>query len=88
MAYDQRFAIALVGSSGEGRAKINRRNFGETVANVAGTSEYHWRAGNFLKYAGPLTPNDLPVDANELISSWQDRSPATQTNQLYAAFAA
>src|SRR5438094_5208507 len=25
-------------------------------------------AGNFLKYAGPLTPNDLPVDSHELIA--------------------
>jgi hypothetical protein len=25
-------------------------------------------AGNFLKYAGPLTADDLPVDANELIA--------------------
>ena len=25
-------------------------------------------AGNFLKYAGPLTPGDLPVDAHELIA--------------------
>jgi hypothetical protein len=25
-------------------------------------------AGNFLKYAGPLTPDDLPVDAHELIA--------------------
>jgi hypothetical protein len=25
-------------------------------------------AGNFLKYAEPLTPDDLPVDANELIA--------------------
>ena len=25
-------------------------------------------AGNFLKYAGPLTANDLPVDAHELIA--------------------
>ena len=32
------------------------------------TSEYHWMAGNFLKYAGPLTPNDLPVDSHELIA--------------------
>jgi (4-O-methyl)-D-glucuronate---lignin esterase len=68
MAYDTRFAIAFVGSSGEGGAKILRRNFGEQVENVASTSEYHWMAGNFLKYAGPLTPNDLPVDAHELIA--------------------
>ena len=68
MAYDQRFAIAYVSSSGEGGAKLLRRNFGEPVENVAGTNEYHWMAGNFLKYAGPLTPNDLPVDAHELIA--------------------
>jgi hypothetical protein len=68
MAYDQRFAIALVGSSGAGGAKILRRNFGETVENLTATGEYHWMAGNFLKYAGPLTPNDLPVDVHELIA--------------------
>ena len=68
MAYDSRFAIAFVGSSGAGGAKILRRNFGEQVENIASTSEYHWMAGNFLKYAGPLTVNDLPVDAHELIA--------------------
>lgn len=68
MAYDQRFAIAYVSSSGEGGAKLNRRNYGELVENVAGTNEYHWMAGNFLKYAGPLHWNDLPVDAHELIT--------------------
>lgn len=68
MAYDQRFAIAYISSSGEGGAKLNRRNFGERLENVAGPGEYHWMAGNFLKYAGPLTPNDLPVDAHELIA--------------------
>jgi hypothetical protein len=68
MAYDSRFAIGFIGSSGEGGAKILRRKFGEQVENVASTSEYHWMAGNFLKYAGPLTPNDLPVDAHELIA--------------------
>lgn len=68
MAYDQRFAIGFIGSSGAGGAKILRRNFGEQVENVASVAEYHWMAGNFLKYAGPLTPNDLPVDAHELIA--------------------
>ena len=68
MAYDQRFAIAFVGSSGAGGAKILRRNFGEQLENIASTSEYHWMAGNFLKYAGPLTVDDLPVDAHELIA--------------------
>ncbi len=68
MAYDQRFAIAYVSSSGEGGAKLHRRNWGELVENVAGINEYHWMAGNFLKYAGPLTWNDLPVDSHELVA--------------------
>jgi hypothetical protein len=68
MAYDRRFAVALVGSSGEGGAKLHRRNFGELVENLTGSGEYHWVAGNFLKYGGPLTPGDLPVDAHELIA--------------------
>ncbi len=68
MAYDPRFAIGFIGSSGEGGAKLHRRNFGELVENLTGSGEYHWMAGNFLKYGGPLTPNDLPVDAHELIA--------------------
>jgi hypothetical protein len=68
MAYDQRFAIAYVSSSGAAGAKLHRRNWGEIVENVAGSGEYHWMAGNFLKYAGPLNWNDLPVDSHELIA--------------------
>ena len=68
MAYDPRFAIAYVSSSGEGGAKIHRRAWGELVENVAATSEYHWMAGNFLRYAGPLGWNDLPVDSHELVA--------------------
>ncbi len=68
MAYDPRFAIGYISSSGAGGAALYRRNFGEQIGNVAGTGEYHWMAGNFLKYAGPLTPNDLPVDSHELIA--------------------
>ena len=50
MAFDTRFAVVLVGSSGEGGAKLHRRNFGEAVENLTGSGEYHWMAGNFLKY--------------------------------------
>jgi (4-O-methyl)-D-glucuronate---lignin esterase len=67
MAYESRFAIAFVGSSGNGGVKIMRREFGEQVENLASSGGYHWFAGNFLKYAGPLTANDLPVDAHELV---------------------
>jgi hypothetical protein len=68
MAYDPRFAIAYISSSGEAGAKLYRRNFGEQIGNIAGTGEYHWMAGNFLKYDGPMTENDLPIDAHELIA--------------------
>jgi len=68
MAYDARFAIAYVSSSGEGGAKLHRRDWGEIVENVAGSGEYHWMAGNFIKYAGPLHWNDLPVDSHELVA--------------------
>jgi len=74
MAFDERFAIALIGSSGEGGAKPHRRNFGEAVENLTSTYSYHWMAGNFLKYGaeesnfGARDANDLPVDAHELIA--------------------
>jgi hypothetical protein len=68
MAYDSRFATGFISSSGEGGAKLHRRNAGEIVENVAGSNEYHWMAGNFIKYAGPLTWNDMPVDAHELVA--------------------
>jgi len=72
-AFDQRFAVVLVGSSGEGGAKLHRRNFGEAVENLTAASEYHWMAGNFLKYGaadatfGSRNAGDLPVDSHELI---------------------
>ncbi|HEX5048021.1 MAG TPA: acetylxylan esterase [Gammaproteobacteria bacterium] len=74
MAFDQRFAVVLVGSSGEGGAKLHRRNWGEAVENLTGSGEYHWMAGNFLKYGasdatfGSMNAGDLPVDAHELIA--------------------
>jgi GH35 family endo-1,4-beta-xylanase len=68
MAYDQRFAIAYISSSGAAGAKLHRRNWGELVENIASSGEYHWMAGNYLKYAGPLSWNDLPVDSHELIA--------------------
>jgi len=65
-ALDQRWAIVYSSCSGQCGAKLSRRNWGETVDNVAGEGEYHWMAGNFLKYAGNW--NDMPVDAHELIA--------------------
>lgn len=68
MAYDPRFSLGFIGSSGAGGTKILRRIFGEQVENLASSGEYHWFCGNFIKYAGKLTPNDLPVDAHELVA--------------------
>ena len=69
MAYEPRFSIGYIGSSGTGGAKLYRRHFGEQIENVASSGEYHWMAGNFVKYAsGSLGPNDLPVDAHELVA--------------------
>jgi hypothetical protein len=69
MAYDNRFAIGFIGSSGAGGVKLYRRIFGEQVENLAGSGEYHWFAGNFIKYgADPLTQKDLPVDSHELVA--------------------
>jgi lysophospholipase L1-like esterase len=74
MAFDPRFAVVLVGSSGEGGTKPHRREFGEVVENLTGTGEYHWMAGNFLKYGasqasfGSRNAGNLPVDSNELIA--------------------
>lgn len=60
MAYDPRFAVGFISSSGAGGVKLHRRNWGELVENVAAPSEYHWMAGNYIKYAGPLKWSDLP----------------------------
>jgi hypothetical protein len=68
LAYEPRFATGFISSSGAGGAKLHRRNAGEIVENVAAANEYHWMAGNYIKYAGPLTWDDLPVDSHELIA--------------------
>ena len=73
MAFDQRFAMVLVGSSGKGGATLLRRNFGEAVESLTG-GEYYWMGGNFVKYGasdasfGSKNPGDIPVDSNELIA--------------------
>lgn len=68
MAYDTRFAVVLIGSSGEGGVKPHRRNFGEAVENLTGSGEYHWMAGNFLKYGATKNAGDIPVDSHQLLA--------------------
>ncbi len=72
VVYEPRVFTGFVSSSGEGGAKLWRHLVGEQVENLASwntpTSEYHWMAGNFLKYAGPLTVEDLPVDNHQFVA--------------------
>lgn len=74
LAFEPRFAVGLIGSSGKGGAALHRRVFGEAVENLASSGEYHWMAGNYLKYAteessfGNKTACDLSVDSHELIA--------------------
>ena len=74
LAFEPRFAVGLIGSSGKGGATLHRRVFGEAVESLTGSGEYHWMAGNYLKYGaseasfGSKTGCDLPVDSHELIA--------------------
>jgi hypothetical protein len=73
-AFETRIAAGFIASSGAGGAKLHRHIFGELLENVAGRGEYHWMAGNYLKYGaeeasfGKKTAADLPVDQHQLIA--------------------
>lgn len=74
LAFEPRFVVGLIGSSGKGGATLHRRVFGETVENLSGGGGFHWMAGNYIKYAteestfGKKTGCDLSVDSHELIA--------------------
>ena len=74
LAFEPRFAVGLIGSSGKGGTTLHRRIFGEGVENLTGSGEYHWMAGNYLRFGaeestfGKKTGCDLSVDAHELIA--------------------
>jgi sialate O-acetylesterase len=74
LAFEDRFALALIGSSGKGGATLHRRNFGEAVESLTGTGEYHWMAGNYLKYgaaestSGAGNASQMHVDSHSLIA--------------------
>jgi hypothetical protein len=73
LAFEPRFAMGLIGSSGKGGATLHRRNWGEAVESLTG-GEYYWMAGNYMKYGasdavfGAKMAKDLPVDSHELIA--------------------
>jgi hypothetical protein len=64
-ARDPRFAFVFSSCSGEMGASLARRDFGETVDDMA--ANFPWQfAGNFQSYSGRW--NDMPVDAHMLIA--------------------
>ena len=65
-ALDPRWAIVFASCSGSMGASLEKRSYGETIDNVAGSGEYHWMAGNFLKYGGNWSA--MPVDAHDLMA--------------------
>jgi hypothetical protein len=77
MAYEPRLAIAYPSCGGSLGTKMNRRHWGQDMENSASyDQEYHWMAGAFMQWAGPLTPGTYlprkielcPVDAHSLLS--------------------
>jgi hypothetical protein len=65
-ALDRRWAIVWPSCSGAMGASLEKRSWGETIDNVAASGEYHWMAGNFLRYAGHW--QEMPIDAHSLIA--------------------
>ena len=78
-ASDPRFAMVVSNDSGEGGAKLYRRNFGESIR-VMNT---YWFAPRFKTYAS--REQDLPIDAHELIALVAPRPVyvATATEDLW-----
>jgi hypothetical protein len=65
-ALEPRWSIVYASCSGEGGAKPSVRYWGETLDDLCGNAEYHWMAGNYLKYAKHW--DELPVDSPDLIA--------------------
>ena len=75
-AMDPRIAIAFPSDAGSLGTKIARRHSGQDLETSATPSEYHWMAGNFMKFCGQLHPDfymprkvsEMTVDAHSLLA--------------------
>ncbi|MBO0861727.1 MAG: hypothetical protein J2P21_25220 [Chloracidobacterium sp.] len=85
-AYDDRIVAAFPSCGGALGTSWARRAYGETLEFVASsTSEYHWVAGNIMKYCGELSPGtfwprkveNLPVDVHSVMSLIAPRAVIT-----------
>jgi hypothetical protein len=76
MAYEPRLAIAYPSCGGALGPSMIRRHWAQDLENIAWEREYHWVAGNFFKYMGPLNEGEylprkvenLTVDAHSLLA--------------------
>ena len=69
LAYNPRMATAYVSSSAEGGAKLHRINSRQLEDNGVNSNDYHWMAGNYIRFASnKLTFDDLSVDTHQLIA--------------------
>lgn len=73
LAFEQRFAVGLLGSSGKGGVTLHRRVWGEAVESLAGGGNY-WMCGNYMKFGaedatfGRKTGCDLTVDSHDVLA--------------------
>lgn len=76
VAYEPRVAIAYPSCGGALGPSMIRRHWGQDLESIAWDREYHWVAGNFFKWMGPLHEGQymprkvelLKVDAHSLIA--------------------
>jgi hypothetical protein len=70
--------MVIASCSGEGGAALSRRNYGETIKQLADSTRYFYQfCGNYGKYGDRV--NEFPVDAHMLLSLIAPRAVLLQT---------
>ncbi|MBP7641780.1 MAG: acetylxylan esterase [Saprospiraceae bacterium] len=73
LAFEERFAVGLIGSSGKGGTTLHRRVWGEAVESLSGGENY-WMCGNYMRFGaeessfGKKTGCDLTVDSHDMLA--------------------